>query len=113
MKKAHIYRNDILTGTLEEKNGKYIFQYTSNYLTRSDAKNIAIAFPLQTKPFESDFLFPFFFNMLSEGNIKKTQCLKLKIDENDHFTRLLKTANNDTIGSIRVEEIIEWDAMDV
>jgi hypothetical protein len=36
--------------------------------------------------------------------MKKQQCEILKIDENDHFTRLLKTAQNDTIGFITLVE---------
>jgi hypothetical protein len=30
----------------------------------------------------------------------------LKIDEDDHFTFLLKTASHETIGAIRVEELV-------
>ncbi|MBW6488067.1 HipA N-terminal domain-containing protein [Sulfurimonas sp.] len=49
-------------------------------------------------------LFPFFFNLLSEGNLKSMQCRELKIDEDDNFTRLLKTTQENTIGAITVEE---------
>jgi hypothetical protein len=37
--------------------------------------------------------------------LKTIQCRALKIDENDHFTRLLKTSGMDVIGSVTVEEI--------
>ncbi|MDD3476304.1 MAG: HipA N-terminal domain-containing protein [Sulfurimonas sp.] len=106
MQQAQVFRNDILAGLLtKEDNGTYTFIYDANYLQRDDAKNIAIAFPLQRDPFTSSYLFPFFFNMLSEGGIKKTQCHTLKIDEDDHFTRLIKTAYADTIGSIKIKEV--------
>lgn len=106
MQQAQVFRNDILAGLLtKEDDGSYTFTYNHSYLQRDDAKNIAIAFPLQSKPFRSEYLFPFFFNMLGEGGIKKTQCHSLKIDEDDHFTRLIKTAYNDTIGSIKVKEV--------
>jgi len=104
MQKAKVYRNDVLAGVLMKNNGKYTFQYYQEYLSREDAKNIAISFPLRSEPYESDHLFGFFFNMLSEGSTMKAQCRDLKIDEDDHFTRLIKTANSDTIGSVRVEE---------
>ena len=35
------------------------------------------------------------------------QCRLLKIDENDDFTRLIKTAGEDTIGAITVKELKE------
>jgi serine/threonine-protein kinase HipA len=104
MQKANVFRNEILAGHLIKDAGVYTFQYDHEYLKREDAKNIAIAFPLQKEPFVSDYLFAFFFNMLSEGSTKEAQCRRLKIDENDHFTRLIKTAYDDTIGSVRVQE---------
>jgi serine/threonine-protein kinase HipA len=50
-------------------------------------------------------LFPFFYGLLAEGENKDMQCRILKIDENDSFTRLLKTASEDTIGGVIVKEI--------
>jgi serine/threonine-protein kinase HipA len=50
-------------------------------------------------------LFPFFYGLLSEGTNKEIQSKLLKIDENDDFTRLIKTAENDTIGAITIKEI--------
>ena len=57
------------------------------------------------KEFYSDILFPFFYGLLAEGEEKVLQCRTLKIDENDHFTRLLKTADENTIGAITVRGI--------
>jgi serine/threonine-protein kinase HipA len=42
---------------------------------------------------------------LSEGVNKNIQCRLLKIDENDHFGRLLLTAQDDNIGSITVKPL--------
>jgi HipA-like protein len=49
----------------------------------------------------------FFSGLLSEGINKDIQCRLLKIDESDDFTRLIKTAGEDTIGAITVKEISE------
>jgi len=107
MKVAKILRNMQEVGLLTKlDDGTYMFQYTQSYLDNPQAKNISVNFPLQSEPFKSEYLFAFFFNMLSEGNIKKAQCRNMKIDENDSFTRLLKTAKDDVIGSITVEEIV-------
>ena len=43
--------------------------------------------------------------MLSEGANKAIQSRILKIDGNDYFTLLLKTAHTDTIGAVTVKEI--------
>ncbi|WP_457743268.1 HipA N-terminal domain-containing protein [Sulfurimonas sp.] len=109
MQKANVYRNDRLVGYLTKDKDIYTFQYDQEYLKLTDAKNIAIAFPLQEEPFTSHHLFAFFFNMLSEGSTKEAQCRKLRIDEDDHFTRLIKTADGDTIGSVRVKEVFQED----
>jgi HipA-like protein len=50
-------------------------------------------------------LFPFFFGLLAEGDDKKLQCRLLHIDENDPFTRLLKTCTTEPIGGVTVEEV--------
>ncbi len=102
--KAAVYYNHILAGYLEKSGSSYFFEYTSNYLT-SALPAISFSFPKQTKVFESSSLFPFFSGLLSEGINKEIQCKSLQIDEKDEFTRLLKTAQNDTIGAITVREI--------
>ncbi len=107
MKVAKILRNAKEVGLLSKlDDSTYKFQYSEEYLKHPDAKNISVNFPLQKEAFISDYLFAFFFNMLSEGNVKKAQCRNMQIDENDSFTRLLKTAKDDVVGSITVEEII-------
>jgi len=107
MQKGNVYRNDILVGIISKEDKQYKYVYHSGYLNYLDALPISVNLPIQKEPFNSTTLFSFFANMLAEGNIKDIQCRELKIDENDHFTRLLKTTANNTIGSITVEEIIE------
>ncbi|NOQ30712.1 MAG: hypothetical protein GQ570_06280 [Helicobacteraceae bacterium] len=57
--------------------------------------SISVNFPIQEELLSSKTLFFFFYNMLAEGNIKKAQYRSLKIDENDSFTRLIKTTKDD------------------
>ncbi len=107
MKSAKILRNTQEVGILSKLDDTtYTFQYSKIYLDNPQARNISVNFPLQPEEFKSEYLFAFFFNMLSEGNVKKAQCRNMKIDEDDSFTRLLKTAKDDVIGSITVEEIL-------
>ena len=66
---------------------------------------MSLSFPKSQQEFVSDTLFPFFYNMLSEGANKNIQCQTLKIDEDDVFGLLLATAHSDTIGAITVKKI--------
>jgi serine/threonine-protein kinase HipA len=59
--------------------------------------------PKTKKRYEADHLFPFFFNLLSEGVNRKLQSRQLKIDEENYFDLLLATAQTDTIGAITVK----------
>ena len=104
-KKAGVYFNGSLAGYLSKLNNRYAFQYDKNYLVGSDNPAISLTLPKRIDPYYSDILFPFFYGLLAEGDNKELQCRILKIDETDHFTRLLKTAEFDTIGGITVREI--------
>ena len=104
-KKAGVYFNGSLTGYLSKINNRYAFQYDENYLTDPGKPAISLTLPKRIDPYYSDILFPFFYGLLAEGDNKELQCRILKIDETDHFTRLLKTAEFDTIGGITVREI--------
>lgn len=102
-----IYRNGILAGTLKEENRKhYIFRYDVNYFNDSNKPAISLTLPKSNQEYSSSYLFPIFFNMLSEGVNKKLQCTLLKIDEDDNFSLLGATAQNDTIGAITVKPIM-------
>jgi serine/threonine-protein kinase HipA len=107
MKSCRILRNGIPVGVLNYDGRKYTFAYDSAYLADSDARQISLTLPLREEPYVSDHFFSFFFNMLSEGVLKEAQCRDMKIDEEDYFTRLVKTCAHDTIGSITVKEITE------
>lgn len=100
-----VYCRGVRAGRIEEvADGGYRFCYDVAYLASADAKPVSLTLPLRTERFESATLFPFFYGLLAEGILKDTQCRKLRLDENDHFGRLLKTADRDTIGDVTVVE---------
>jgi len=106
MQKAKVYRNKELIGVIQKDDeGLYQFSYLEDYLNDTNALSISVHLPLQQNSFYAKRLFPFFFNLLAEGSVKDMQCRALKIDSNDHFTRLIKTTQSNTIGSITLEEI--------
>lgn len=103
---AEVYNHGILAGTLKKTTqGEYVFTYDDKYFSDKETEAISLTLPKIQHEYRSTKLFPFFFGLLSEGANKQTQCRLLKIDENDHFGLLLKTAYSDTIGAITIEEI--------
>lgn len=106
MRRAKVFCRNIFAGILSKdaKSGEYEFRYDPEYLA-SRQPAISLTLPKQETPFESPVLFPFFFGLLAEGQNKAEQCRLLKIDEDDHFTFLLRTCDVETIGGVTVEEI--------
>lgn len=106
MRRALVLLNNVVAGTLTETDDmRYIFQYEDSFLSDTNNRAISLAFPKRKEEYVSEELFPFFFNMLSEGANKALQCQSLKIDENDSFGLLLATAKYDSIGAITIEEL--------
>ncbi|MGD9554422.1 MAG: HipA N-terminal domain-containing protein [Arcobacteraceae bacterium] len=106
MQKGKVYRNNVLTGYITKfSENEYSFIYCQNYLENDNAKPISLTLPLQEEEFKSEHLFPFFYNLLSEGKLKDIQCKELRIDRSDDFSRLLLTTKENTIGSITIEKV--------
>ena len=106
MLRAYVYDGEVLAGSLAFDGFDYSFLYDGEFLDSKNSTAISLTLPKQKEPFFSKHLHSFFANLLAEGNLKKHQCKKLKIDENDEFTRLLKTATHDTIGTITIREVL-------
>lgn len=102
-----IYRNGTLAGTLTEENRQhYVFRYDDKYFNDTSKPPISLTLPKAQKEYRSNFLFPFFFNMQSEGVNRKLQSTQLRIDEEDNFGLLAATAQYDTIGAVTVKPIM-------
>lgn len=102
---AAVFYNDTLAGRLTQGDNGYSFEYEYSYLQDISLPAISLSLPKQKEAFRSGMLFPFFYGLLAEGENKIIQCRMLKIDENDHFTRLIKTAHTNTIGAVTVREL--------
>lgn len=106
MRKAEVYRNGVLAGILTEESSRhFVFTYDDAYYQNPDLPAISLTLPKTQKEYHSLFLFPFFFNMLSEGVNRKLQSTQWRIDENDHFGLLMATARYDTIGAVTVKPV--------
>ncbi len=85
----------------ETDDRQYVFTYNGDYT----GEPICLAMPVRQEPYCSDYLFPYFFNMLSEGANRQIQSLVHHIDETDDFGIMLATAGYDTIGSVTVKPL--------
>ena len=103
VKRARIYENRNLAGLLEETETGYRFTYDPGFLADPASPPLSATLPKRASPFDSPHLFSFFQGLLAEGSLKDLQCQILKIDEDDSFGRLVRTARLDTIGSVTVE----------
>ena len=102
MKCVTVYVKGVEAGVLARfRNGSYEFRYTRRYL-ESARPSVAFSLPKEKAVHRSAVLFPFFFGLLAEGEQKRMQCRTMRIDENDHFTRLAETCREGTIGAVHV-----------
>ena len=100
MRQCKVYVHDVEAGILQETDAReYVFNYDENY----HGEPVCLSMPVRKEPYRSAHLFPYFFNMLSEGSNRQTQSLLLHIDENDDFGIMLATAQYDTIGAVTVK----------
>lgn len=107
MRRCEIFVHGIKAGILTESQNhdEYRFEYEADYLADSNNEPVCLAMPLRAEAYTSHRLFPFFFNMLSEGENRKMQSALLRIDEDDDFGLLLATAKVDTIGAVTVNQL--------
>lgn len=104
MRKAAVYLRGELAGELTEVSGnEYLFRYDDTYFQNPEKPAISLTIDKSRQEYKSEILFPFFFNMLSEGNNRIVQSRMLHIDENDHFGILLATAQRDVPGAVTVK----------
>jgi serine/threonine-protein kinase HipA len=103
-KEAAVYHNSVFAGILiEESRQLYTFRYDDDYFTDTSKPAISLILPKTQQEYHCPYLFPCFFNMLSEGANRKLQSIHLRIDEEDHFGILLATAQFDTVGAVTVK----------
>lgn len=101
--KARVKLNDKTVGYLNKlADSHYTFDYVDGYKGAPIARYFK---DTQKHYIRADGnLFPFFAGLLSEGTQKDVQCRILKIDPDDEYTRLLKTASK-TIGAVTVHPV--------
>ncbi len=106
MRRAKIlYKNQEAGVLIEHDSGFFTFRYDNLWIGDEAKPAISLTLPKSQQEYHSDFLFPFFYNMLPEGSNKQIICKLNRLDSNDYFGILLTTAANDNIGAIKVIKI--------
>lgn len=99
MRKVCIYFDSRPAGSLAEEEGRYIFEYSSDY----KGPSISRSMPREKKRFEFDDFPPFFDGLLPEGVNLDAFLKKTKIDRRDYFSQLL-AVGKDLVGAVTVGE---------
>jgi HipA-like protein len=108
MRKAVVFFKGEKAGILiQDDDGSFNFVYDPYWVTDDRKPAISLTFPKKKEPYQSEFLFPFFFNKLPEGPNKEVVCKLNRIDKRDDFGLLLTTAGYDSIGAVTVRKIEE------
>ncbi|WP_300441413.1 HipA N-terminal domain-containing protein [Christiangramia sp.] len=106
MRQAKILYKGKEAGILEQHNdGSFSFQYLDTWLADPGNPSISLTLPRSQTEYQSDYLFPFFYNMLPEGTNRQTVCKANRLDSNDYFGILMTTARYDTVGAVTVKKI--------
>jgi len=104
MKKAKVYMYENWAGTLIEDEDGYHFNYEKEYLENERAEAISLTFPLTSKKYTSNILFPFFDGLIPEGWLLDIAEKNWKLDARDRMSILLATCR-DCIGAVSIEPI--------
>ena len=106
MRQAEIHFKGEKAGLLTQlDNGHFVYKYDDIWMADTSKPPISLTLPKSNTKYESDYLFPFFYNMLPEGTNKQVVCKHMRIDNNDYFSLLLITARYDTIGAVTIKKI--------
>jgi serine/threonine-protein kinase HipA len=100
-----LYKKEAAGQLTQLDDGSFTFRYQDQWFESSVKPAISLTIPKSQQEYHSQYLFPFFYNMLPEGSNKQNICFELRIDPKDYFGLLLTTAKYDTIGAIQVKEI--------
>ncbi len=108
MRQAKVYYKGEEAGLItQHDDGAFSYKYNKEWVNNINKPPISLTLPKTDNEYHSEFIFPFFYNMLPEGTNKQIVCKHMRIDEDDYFGLLLTTARYDTIGAITIKKIQE------
>ncbi len=102
LRSGYVYVNNIYAGVIQEGDDGYIFSYDKAYLNSSNPKPVSLTLPLQSEPYYSNYLFPFFDGLIPEGWLLNIVSKNWKISSSDRFGLLLVCCK-DPIGNVMIK----------
>ena len=106
LRQAGVYVRDRFAGLIQETDEGYLFEYDTAYLNSEKPRPVSLTLPLDSRPYTSRTLFPFFDGLIPEGWLLGVVCRNWKIYQNDRFG-LLTVACHDCIGCVSIREAAE------
>lgn len=103
MRKANVYMETKLAGMLVEDEDGYSFTYDQEYL-QSESKPVSLTLPLQSEPYHSKTMIPFFDGLIPEGWLLAIAENNWKLNERDRMGLLLVCCR-DCIGAVSIEPL--------
>ena len=101
MRQAVVFMNNVPAGVLTEYDDRsFSFRYEDNYFVDSSKPAVSLTLPKNKQEYVAGAMFPFFYNMISEGANKEYQAHLFHTDENDNLKILVESASHDNIGAI-------------
>jgi serine/threonine-protein kinase HipA len=100
-----IYKEEEAGMLIQHDDGSFTFRYDDLWMRDDSKPGISLTLPKSQQEYVSEYLFPFFFNMLPEGSNKQSVCKMNRIDLDDYFGILLTTAQYDTIGAVKLKKV--------
>lgn len=105
MRQCEIYLHGTKCGILTEDASRFTFKYDKAYLIGDNPEPVSLTLPIRDEEYSSEYLFPAFANILSEGENRQAQSQLLRIDPEDDFGIMMATCESDTIGAITAKPI--------
>lgn len=99
MRRALVFVNGELAGSLEEQNGLYTFRYDEGYT----GTPVSLTMPISQHEFSSNGCPSFFEGLLPEGEMLEGLLRQRKIDRNDLFAQLV-AIGTETVGAVTIVE---------
>jgi HipA-like protein len=100
-----LFKSEVAGILIQHDDATFTFKYNDNWLIDVSKPSISLTLPKHKALFQSNHLFPFFYNMLPEGTNKHLVCHEHKIEQDDYFGILLNTAQYDNIGAVSIQKI--------
>ncbi len=101
MRRAAIFQQAVLAGTLEEiAGGRWRFRYEAGYA----GKPVSLTMPVAPTDYEFERFPPVFEGLLPEGEQLEAMLRRCKIDRQDFFRQLV-TVGEDGVGALTVWEL--------